>query len=166
MAATNREMQRLIGLAFAPTTHLAYDQGVRVFLQFCTDHSIPHNWPFTSLTIAHFVAFMSITGKSVSTVRTYLAGIGASHKIHGWSDPTNSFLVSKLLKGLARDSKTQDTRCPITLVRLKLMVNCLPVICTSHFEAVLSCIYLGIFRVPKGERVAWTSPQCRCKRWP
>ena len=95
---------------------------------------------------------MSISGKSAATVRTYLSGISAAHKIKNWQDPTDNFLIEKLLKGLAKESKSKDTRYPITLQRLESLVGCLHAICHSKYEeslfkAAFTMTFAGCFRM-------------------
>ena len=150
MEDTTREINRLTEAAFAPATHQAYNQGIKSFHDFCSQRGLDSRWPINEATMAHFVADMSLAGKSASTVKTYLAGLSASHKLQGFADPTNTFLISKLLKGLAKETRARDSRFPITMPRLIQLVDCLQTICknpyeTFLFKAVYVMAYFGCF---------------------
>lgn len=98
------------------------------------------------------MAHLSLAGRSHSTVRTYLAGIGARHRLNGWLDPSESFLIKKLLQGLTRCTRKADARYPITLQRLGQLVSKLPLVCSNSYEATLfqaayTLAFFGFFRV-------------------
>ena len=152
MEDTACEIERLVNASFAPATQQAYNQGIRMFLQFCSQREVDARWPVSESIMAHFVAAMSLEGKSAATVKTYLAGLSASHKLKGFEDPTDSFLIRKLLKGLARETRSQDSRLPITLPRLIELVDCLQSICKDSYETLLFkaafvMAYFGCFRI-------------------
>ena len=136
----------------APSTHLAYQQGLKAFDEFCNMKGVTYSWPIHSNLIMHFVAHLSLSGKSVSTARTYLAGISAKHKLNGWKDPTDSFLIKKLLQGFARSVPQKDTRCPVTFLRLLQLIPVLGKICTNTYETLLftaafTTAFFGFFRI-------------------
>ena len=93
MAATKSEIDRLINLSMAPSTHQAYQQGMSAFDEFCKKFGLSNSLPVDVNVVQHFVAYLSLQGKAYSTVRTYLAGLGSKHKLNGLPDPTGSFLV-------------------------------------------------------------------------
>lgn len=64
--------------------------------------------------MVQFVAYLSAKGLSYATVRSYLAGLSYVTKLQGFQDPTDQFLVLKLLQGLKRIKHTHDIRLPIT----------------------------------------------------
>ena len=108
--------------------------------------------PVSTEIIPHFVAYLSLSGKSFSTARTYLAAISAKHKINNMQDPTNSFLVKKLMLGFSHSAPSKDARFPITFTRLKQLIPCLDLICNDSSEALLfktafTLAFFGFFRV-------------------
>ena len=152
LAGTSREIRKLTEAAFAPSTHRAYEQGVRAFEQFCVALSLPCKWPVPKEHIPHFVAFLSLEGKALATVKNYLAALAAKHKINEWPDPTDTWIVKKLLKGFGRRPASQDARKPITFDRLKEIMAVLTHVCfdtyeTTLFRAVYSAAFFGMFRV-------------------
>lgn len=146
------EVERLIAAAYAPTTKAAYDQGIEQFTNFRIRCGLKQLWPAPSSHMIHFVASLSLQGKAHSTVRTYLAGVSNKHKMNNWNDPTQHFVVKKLLEGLARSSKQCDTRAPITFQRLQQLVSALPSVCSNVYEqhlftAAFTMAFFGFLRV-------------------
>ena len=50
--------------------------------------------------VMYYIAYLSYTGLSASTILTYISGLSYTHKLHSLEDNTKSFLVGKLLEGL------------------------------------------------------------------
>ena len=145
-------MDRLLTQAYAPTTHLTYAQGIAAFNDFCRATHQVNSFPVTPEIVPHFVAYLSLSGKSFSTAKTYLAAISAKHKINNMPDPTNSFLVKKLMQGFSRSVPSKDARFPITFERLKQLVACLHLVCSNSYESTLfktafTLSFFGFFRV-------------------
>lgn len=152
LVSTGTEINRLVTAAFAPATQAAYQLGIRLFEEFRASHGLPLEWPAPSHHLLHFAAHLSLQGKAHSTLRTYLAGIGAKHKLNGWADPTDCWLLKKLLQGLLKTDKRTDQRFPVTLSRLQQLIGVLPSICTNAFEAQLlstafTLAFFGFFRI-------------------
>lgn len=59
-------------------------------------------WPPSLESVVQFVAYLSAKSLSYATVRSYLAGLSYFTKLQGYKDPTDQFLVSKLLHILKR----------------------------------------------------------------
>ena len=152
LAATSSEINRLVSASFAPTTKVAYELGVGLFDRFRASHGLPLVWPSPPQHVVHFAASLSLSGKALGTVRTYLAGVGTKHKLNGWVDPTDNFLLRKLLQGMARLDHREDRRLPITLQRLQELVGVLPTVCVNTYEvklftAAFTLAFFGFFRV-------------------
>ena len=127
---------------------------------------MPVAWPATSDQVLKFAAVASLENKAYGTVRTYMAAIGTKHKLNGWQDPTDNFLVQKLMQGLARDRKQADCRLPITMEKLEKLVAVLDHICASSYEAKLfkaafTLAFFGFLRVSEIVGQGATSPRCR-----
>lgn len=119
-----------------------------------------NSWPPSVQDIIDFIAFLSLKGSAPSTARSYLSGIGYQCKILQVADPTQNFVVKKLLLGMSRLGSKRDKRLPITINLLQSINTVLPSICYSQFEAALFkaafCLaYFGFFRV--GELVVDSS---------
>ena len=70
---------------------------------------------------------------------TYTSSISQVHKLNGWDDPCNNFIISKLKEGDKRAGKRPDCRRPtcITLQILRQLIHALDGICSSRYELVL-----------------------------
>ena len=131
---------------------MAYSQGIAAFSEFRSTFGFDSVWPAKHDHVVHFVAHLSLSGKAYSTVRTYLAGLSAKHRLNGWVDPTDSFLIKKLLQGLSKSSVRKDARYPITCQRLRQIVSCLHSVCTNSYETTLfraafTLAFFGFFRI-------------------
>lgn len=102
--------------------------------------------------MVQFVGYLSAKGLSYATVRSYLAGLSYLTKLQDFQDPTDQFLVSKLLQGLKRIKHTQDSRLPITKHLLQRIITILPSVCKDNYESLLfssafSIAFYGLLRV-------------------
>lgn len=102
---------RLLHAALSENTHRAYQAGFNSYHYFCTQYGHNCIWPPSLESVVQFVAYLSAKGLSYATVRSYLAGLSYFTKLQGFQDPTDQFLVSKLLQGT---NHTHDSRLPIT----------------------------------------------------
>ena len=152
MASTEREIGRLMKAAFAPATHLAYENGIKVFERFRSELALPQTWPVKQEHVPHFVAYLSLQNKSLATTKTYLAALAAKHKSNGWPDYTDTWIIKKLLKGFGKKLSSKDCKKPITLEKLNEILRILPFVCSNTFEAHLlkaafTLAFYGFFRV-------------------
>lgn len=150
----------------APTTQKSYHQGVKAYEDFTDCYKLPCAWPCNPNSLAHFVEDLSLLGRSFATAKLYLAGIGAKHKLNNWPDPTDSFLIKKLLKGLSREDRGREARQPKTFDRLKQLIACLRMVCINSFETALlraafSLAFFGLFRISELEGQGATVPNGR-----
>jgi hypothetical protein len=65
------------------------------------------------------------------------SGLNFSKNIHEHIDYTQSFVVQKLLAVVSKTNKRNDIRKIITMSLLKQIIEALPNICSSYFEATL-----------------------------
>ena len=62
-----------------------------------------------------------------STIKTYLSAISNVHKLLGLNDPTDSFLVTKTIQGIATtEPKLTKQRLAITNIELKQITQAIP----------------------------------------
>lgn len=67
------------------------------------------------------------------------------HKLNGFSDPTDSFLVRKLLIGLCRKHASFDLRLPITCEILQCINIAFPTVCSCYNRSLFSAMFLLAF---------------------
>jgi hypothetical protein len=99
-----------------------------------------------------YISHLSLEGKAPSTISSYTTALAYVHKINGWVDPTDNFLIKKLREGARRDDNRSDNRLPITLDILGKLASCLPAVCSSSYEVILfraafSIAFFGFLRV-------------------
>lgn len=81
--------------------------------------------------------------------------------MNGQQDPTDNFIVRKILEGCRRSRRQSDSRAPITLPILTKIVHALPHVCFSDYEtklftAAYLLAYYGMLRVSE---VVFTSQE-------
>lgn len=120
--------------------------------------------PIFPATLALFIAYLFDRNYAPSTVNTYVSAIGYSHKLSGLPDPTRVFYIIQLLKGYAKNGARLDSRLPITLPILEMLLNAAPNIQGSRyqvcqFKAMCSLAFFGFLRI--GEITATTNAGCQ-----
>ena len=142
----------MIDASFAQNTFDTYRTGLQCFENFRTEHRLPLLWPPPVSHVTMFIAFLSLNNKSPKTAACYIAAINFRCKFYKNVDISQNFIVKKMLEGMKRSKHSKDARLPITLEILNKILNRLPVVCTSPYEALLfsaafSMAYHGFFRV-------------------
>lgn len=138
--------------AFAKNTRLNYEVGMTSFRSFRASMHYSDVWPVPLNHIVEFVAYLSIKGYSYRTVNCRLSAISCFHKIQNYPDATQNFIVRKMLDGIRRTRRSEDTRYPISLELLKRLLESLKHVCHSIYETVLfsfafSMAFFGLLRV-------------------
>lgn len=87
--------------------------------------------------VALFVAYLHHQGSAPKTISTYLSAISYAHKISGYSDPTQSFIIHKLTAGAYRLRPVFDLRLPITVPILDQLIRSLQFTTANHFDCIL-----------------------------
>jgi len=131
------ESHRWLQAALAPGTWVAYKKCIERFLSFRAQFQLGAYWPASEVHVIAFISFLSIEGWAPSSINLHSSAISFVHKINGWVDPTDSFLVKKLKEGCRRQNRHVDSRLPISPEILFNLVRILPSICSSVFEAGL-----------------------------
>ena len=136
----------------AVNTRLAYATACRKFQEFRVEYKLPTSWPIAASHLVLFISYCFETGLAASTIRLYISGISFVHKIHNWPDPSEYFMIKKMLEGCRRLRQRKDVRVPITLSILTRICQQLTFVTYSRYEtllfqAVYSLAYFGLFRV-------------------
>ena len=87
--------------------------------------------------VADFIAHLFTQNYQPSTIASYISAISFVHKLNDLADPTESFLIKKILKGAQNLRKSCDTRLPITKDILSKIVNALSFVIPEHFNRTL-----------------------------
>ena len=137
----------------ADSTWKTYKTAVESFQSFRKLYNLQDTWPAPLYDLLFYIAYMSHTGLSASTITTYISGISTMHKLNGHTDNTKSFLVTKILEGSKRkNSPKADLRLPVSMNLLKRLIQSLPFVCTSVYESTMfasafSLCFFGLLRV-------------------
>lgn len=102
--------------------------------------------------LAHFVVFQYYQHYSYATIRSRLSGISYFHKIMGYSNPVESFLVNKLLYSIRLKRHQTDKRLPITIPILGSLLTISRNVLHSIydqvlFRAVFTAAFFGLLRM-------------------
>ena len=111
-------------------------------------HHTGHCWPESPVhpdVLANFIAFLTLKNYAPSTMTS-------NHKIKGWADPSDSFLVKKLLTGAKNLRGSLDMRLPITRSVLSKLITAVVAAVDSHYiqrllQAMFSLAFFGLLRV-------------------
>ena len=135
-------------------TKETYRNALSCFKAFRREYSLAQvcPLPFSIITYSHFHCISFIKQKSHKTVTTYLSAINYRCKSCSFEDFSENVLVRKMIEGMRRLNKQNDTRLPISQGLLLKLINALPYICSSIFEATLfssafSLAFHGFLRV-------------------
>lgn len=150
----------LLEASLTENTKLVYRNALSALRHFQTTFNLQQDWPIALSDIILFISFCFQKGYSAATIATYVAGVSFQHKIRNIEDPTNFFLVKKLLEGAKRLRRRPDTRAPILEETLEQICMALPKICFSKYEftlfkAAFTLAYFGLLRVSE---MAFTTP--------
>ena len=146
-------MNNLIKICVSPSTLKQYQNAWKHFSKFVTDQTnSPLTLPIPCNTVGLYVTHLHLAGLQPSTIQGHLTAISFFHKLQEKRDPTQSFLVTKLLVSLNKLSPSADKRLPVTCVLLKQMINCITRVCHNEydvamFSAMLSFAYYACLRV-------------------
>lgn len=144
--------QQLLDASIAVNTASTYKNAVSCFDKFCLQYGLTTSWPAKAEKIIMFISYCFETGYSPSTISTYISGLSYFHKLHNWYDPSELFVIKKLLEGCHRSRKRVDNRAPITPLMLRAICLSVPIMCYNDYEAALFnaaylLAYFGLLRV-------------------
>ena len=141
------ETNKLLQASIAESTWHTYKSACASFNQFRYLFRLSSTWPAPLDQVVHFIAYMSMQGRAPGFIRTYISGFSYMYKIHGLEDVTKSFIVTKMLEGAARQTQKRDTRAPISLQRIHVILQALEKVTRLSFQVGF---LLSIFRFPAG----------------
>lgn len=129
-----------------------YGTGLHMFEEFRSLHGREGTWPPSRQHIIDFIAYISSKGCAPSTAKSYISAVAFQCKMLGVSDPTQCFVIRKMLLGMSRLDRRVDSRLPVTPDLLSKLLKSLPNVCksvyeTSLFSAIFSLAYFGFFRI-------------------
>ncbi|XP_021364068.1 uncharacterized protein LOC110457221 [Mizuhopecten yessoensis] len=122
--------------------------------------------PVKHTIVALYVAHAHNLKFANSTIASHLSAIAYWHSLHGFADPTKSFLVRKAIRGAASLAPTYDIRLPITLPILERLCSAVPTILNNVVQqnlvvAVFAVAFYSLARIGEllGHCSLGTSPK-------
>lgn len=142
----------MFAASLSENTKAVYTNALRMFQEFRCSYGFGRKWPVSVSHVASYVSYCFQMGYSPATVSTYLSALGFIHKLKNLPDPTESFIIKKIIEGFKRLNSRKDVRAPITKDILIKICQALPFVCYSHYEFVMfkACFclaYFGLFRI-------------------
>jgi hypothetical protein len=117
----------LLRASLSSASTASYNRMIQCYTQFCQTYckDCP---PFQSslIMLSQFITYLFIRNYSPSSIASYISAIRFVHKSNNLAEPTNSFLIKKILKGAQNLKGKKDTRLPITKDILIKLMNALP----------------------------------------
>ena len=127
-------MLRLLNAALTEGIRHAYKHAVTSFTAFSTTHFPASSvFPASIGALAAFVAHLFSQNYASATLLTYMSALSYVHKLADMADPTQHFVIKKLLAGAQKLAAKPDTRLPITPTVLHKIVDATPFIVSSNY---------------------------------
>lgn len=136
-------MNSLLSSSLEPSTVTQYQRVWANFQNFVTKTlGSQTTLPYSGKTVGLYVSHLHSIGLLPNTIRTHLSAISFFHKIHEFKDPTQSFLVTKLMVSIQKQVPTVDKRLPISKNLLLQLIAVLSNIVSKNFDV---CLYSSMF---------------------
>lgn len=121
-----------------------YAKAWRQFRHFCQTHFEVTKFPASKRQVALYVTHLRHTGLKASSIRTHLSAIAFYHKIKDLDNPTDSFIVRKLLQGYAKKDIPIRTRKPITQKVLRKVIKSIHAHTADAYTSALFCAIFSL----------------------
>lgn len=142
-------MKGLLHAAKAPATHQLYSQVWGKLKAFLQEHDLA--WPMDQNSLSLFISHLFSRKYASTTITTYVSAISYFHRISDHPDPSGSFLVKEALNGARRLNPTTDTRPPLSIPHLELLVSSLDIFLSPYdalaFKSMFSLAFFALLRV-------------------
>ena len=106
--------------------------------------------PASVTMILLFIAHLHAHGSAPASITSIMSAVACFHKINGFSDPTNCFIVAKVLAGARNLGSVSDVRLPVTLPVLTRLVLALPTVFTLRYKCIMQSLIAGGRNGPSG----------------
>nr|XP_022323326.1 uncharacterized protein LOC111124605 [Crassostrea virginica] len=97
---------QLLSAALTTNTKASYKRSWNLFLQFNSSRT---SLPISPSLLSIFIAYLFNSGYSPSSISSHISAISYVHKILGQSDPSDSFLVRKVVQGCHHFGPNKDS---------------------------------------------------------
>ena len=101
--------------------------------------------PMPTQVVVQFVSYLDLQGYARSTIRSHLSAIAYPHKMAGLQDPTEQFIVRKVIKTVGNKATNTIEKHPITLVLLGRLVDVGPLHLSLEESIIFKAVYTLAF---------------------
>ena len=146
-------LHTLLNAALSCATKRAYRRAISSYANFCRFHfPVVPVFPASACVLGAFIAHLPSQRYAPATFMTYVSAISHVHRLAGKVDPTQLFVINKLLVG-AKKLSYSDTRLPISLSILRKFVDAtkfMPplLICDFSDKACFSWHFMHFYPFP------------------
>ncbi|RLJ22740.1 hypothetical protein DJ031_00315 [bacterium endosymbiont of Escarpia laminata] len=123
--------------SLAPSSRLHYERAWKKLVAFHESLFLTTCMPVSMPMMLLFIAHLHATGSAPASIVSTVSAIAYFHKINGFADPSNCFLVAKLLAGARNLGAVPDVRLPVTLPVLARLIQALPTVFSSHYKCLM-----------------------------
>ena len=140
-------MTHLLNAAISDSKKQAYRRAILTYADFSKLHFPTYPIFLNSLgVLAAFIASLYSRHYAPATLMTYMSALSYIHKLAGKADPTQLFVIKKLLAGAQKLSGKPDTRLPISPSILHKIVDATQFIVSStYLRNILQRMFLLAF---------------------
>jgi site-specific recombinase XerD len=143
----------LLVSSLAASSRSAYVRAMKRVQSFAAQRFPGQTWfPTPPVVLVLFVTHLFNSGLAAASILPVLSAIAFFHKVFALEDPTQQFLIKKMLVGAAKCQPSQDIRAPITVAILEKMCGALHKVYISQFEislfkSMFALMFYGFLRI-------------------
>ena len=134
------EVKSLLKKSVSKSTWNVYENAIQSFERFRNQFGIENIWSPPIDHLINYIAFLSEKSYSPATAKSYISGISYKIKINNLEDRTQSFILKKMLQGMQRLDKKNDSRKQLIFCRKLyqyyawfVVRTMKPICCLQHF---------------------------------
>jgi len=145
-------MRKDLEHSLSENTHRSYQRAWGRFQSFMNNTLDRHPCPAQSHDVGLYVTHLHSLGLTATSIRTHLSAIAFYHKIDDHKNPTDSFLIQKLLISYSKSDQPPSVRLPIQSTLLHKIISSIDGSTSSPYEiylltAIFSTMYHGALRI-------------------
>lgn len=145
------EASSLIQASLSSQTRISYEKSFANLCDFLKSIDISANLPINPGHLVLFISHLFNKGLASSTIISKMSAVTFIHRLNGFTDPSDHFLVQKALLGVKKSCPTADVRQPLSLDLLNQIIVLLqgtlfPSYSSTMFKAMLSISFFACLR--------------------
>ncbi|VDI07911.1 Hypothetical predicted protein [Mytilus galloprovincialis] len=150
-AKLQEPLNQIFNSILSDSSQKTYRRAIIHYKSFVEEYGIRFQLQLTNSDLILFIAHLKNKELAASSISTYISAIGFTHKINSWPDPTDSFIIDKVLKSVHK-GKNQDMRLPITSTILNQLIDALKQTISNKydqllFKAMFTLAYHALLRI-------------------